>query len=135
MSASIFRCRGYHRYLGMEVLCYTESESAIQNCFCYHAFVDILSRKEVIGLDSLQIGKYLSVLRKYYKITQDELASRLNVTRQAISKWETGVTIPDIELLMRLSEIYGVSINDILKADTASIKYQKEMILTKFIGC
>lgn len=82
----------------------------------------------MIGLDSLQIGKYLSVLRKYYKITQDELASRLNVTRQAISKWETGVTIPDIELLMRLSEIYGVSINDILKADTASIKYQKEIV-------
>ena len=61
--------------------------------------------KEVIDLDSLQIGKYLSALRKYYKITQDELANRLNVTRQAISKWETGVTIPDIELLMKLSEI------------------------------
>lgn len=79
-------------------------------------------------MDVLQIGKYLSVLRKYYKITQDELANKLNVTRQAISKWENGVTIPDVELLMKLSEIYGVSVNDILNADVASIKFQKEIV-------
>ena len=41
-------------------------------------------------MDGVQIGKYLSALRKTYKITQDELAYRLNVTRQAVSKWETG---------------------------------------------
>ncbi len=79
-------------------------------------------------MDAVQIGKYLSILRKYYKITQDELANRLKVTRQAISKWETGAAIPDIELLMKLSEIYGISINDILKADTESIKFQKEIV-------
>jgi len=74
------------------------------------------------------IGKYLSELRKYYKITQDELASRVGVSRQAVSKWENGVTIPDIEILMLLSEIYGISINDILKADLTKIKYQKEIV-------
>lgn len=63
------------------------------------------------------IGKYLSELRKYYAITQDELASRIGVTRQAVSKWETGNTIPDVEILMSLSELYGIPINDILKAD------------------
>lgn len=79
-------------------------------------------------MDGVQIGKYLSALRKYYKITQDELANRLNVTRQAISKWETGIAMPDIELLMKLSEIYGVTINDILKADITSVKFQKEIV-------
>ena len=79
-------------------------------------------------MNSSDIGKYLSELRKYYKITQDELAGRLGVSRQAVSKWETGTTIPDIELLMRLSEIYGVSINDILKADLTKIKFQKELV-------
>lgn len=79
-------------------------------------------------MNNTKIGEYLSALRKYYKITQDELADRLGVTRQAISKWENGATIPDIELLMELSELYGVSINDILNADTASIKYQKEIV-------
>jgi len=79
-------------------------------------------------VNNVKVGEYLSALRKYYKITQDELADRLGVTRQAISKWENGATIPDIELLMKLSELYGISINDILNADTASIKYQKEIV-------
>lgn len=41
-------------------------------------------------MNAVDIGRYLSELRKYYKITQDELAGRLGVTRQAVSKWETG---------------------------------------------
>ncbi len=79
-------------------------------------------------MNNVKIGEYLSSLRKYYKITQDELSDRLGITRQAISKWENGATIPDIELLMKLSELYGVSINDIINADTTSIKYQKEIV-------
>ncbi len=82
-------------------------------------------------MNSIAIGKYLQTLRKYYKITQDELASRLDVTRQAVSKWETGVTIPDVEILLKLSEIYGITINDILGADITRIKYQKEIIFPK----
>ena len=79
-------------------------------------------------MDAINIGKYLAELRKYYKITQDELAGRLGVTRQAVSKWETGITIPDIEILERLSELYGITINDILKADLTRIKFQKEIV-------
>ena len=79
-------------------------------------------------MNAVDIGRYLSELRKYYKTTQDELAGRLGVTRQAVSKWETGITIPDIEILMRLSEVYGISINDILKADLTKIKFQKEIV-------
>ena len=79
-------------------------------------------------MNSVTIGKYLSELRKYYKVTQDELAARLGVTRQAVSKWETGVTLPDIELLLKLSELYGISINDILKADISKIKFQKNLV-------
>lgn len=79
-------------------------------------------------MNAMDIGKYLAELRKYYKITQDELAARIGVTRQAVSKWETGSTIPDIEILMSLSEIYGISINDILKADLTRIKFQKEIV-------
>lgn len=74
------------------------------------------------------VGKYLLELRKYYTITQDELASRLGVTRQAVSKWETGNTIPDVEILLSLSELYGIPINDILKADLTKIKFQKEIV-------
>ena len=79
-------------------------------------------------MNATDIGKYLSELRKYYKVTQEELAGRLGVTRQAVSKWERGNTIPDIDILMNLSEIYGISMNDILKADLTRIKYQKEIV-------
>jgi len=41
---------------------------------------------------------------------------------------QEGTAIPDIELLMKLSEIYGISINDILKADLTKIKFQKEIV-------
>ena len=83
---------------------------------------------EVKPVNGVIIGKYLSELRKYYKVTQDELAARLGVTRQAVSKWETGVALPDIELLLNLSELYGISINDILKADATKIKFQKSIV-------
>ena len=79
-------------------------------------------------MSSLRISETIVRLRKQKGITQDELAHRLSVTRQAISKWETGTTVPDVELLMKLSELYGVTINDILKADVASIKFQKEIV-------
>ncbi len=79
-------------------------------------------------MDSIKIGQYLSELRKYYKITQDDLANNLLVSRQAVSRWETGASIPAIEVLLKLSELYGITINDILEADISKIKYQKEIV-------
>lgn len=79
-------------------------------------------------MDSMKIGQYLSELRKYYKITQDGLASHLAVSRQEVSRWETGASVPTIEILLKLSQLYGVTINDILEADLSKIKYQKEII-------
>ena len=82
-------------------------------------------------MNNMEIGKYLATLRKYYQITQSDLGERLGVSRQAVSAWETGTAIPDIEQLLQLSEIYGISINDILKADFSDIKYQKEIVFPK----
>ena len=79
-------------------------------------------------MDSMKIGQYLAELRKYYKITQDDLANHLSVSRQAVSRWETGASIPAIEVLLKLSELYGITINDILEADISKIKYQKEIV-------
>ncbi len=82
-------------------------------------------------MNNQKIGLYLSALRKYYKITQEELASRLQVSRQAISKWETGASIPDIAMLLKLSEIYDITINEILKADLDSLRKRKKIHFQK----
>ena len=72
-------------------------------------------------MDSVKIGKYLAELRKFYKVTQDELALRLGVSRQAVSRWETGGSVPDVELLLKISELYGITIDAILHADAATL--------------
>ena len=53
-------------------------------------------------------------LREKNGLSQDELAQKLFVTRQAVSRWETGKTIPDTETLKRLSKLFNVSINTLL---------------------
>ncbi len=53
-------------------------------------------------------------LRKKKNMTQDELAEKLNVTRQAVSNWENGKTQPDIETLTQLAEVFEVSVERII---------------------
>ena len=63
----------------------------------------------------------LKALRKRKGITQEELATRLNVVRQTVSKWETGLSVPDSELLIKLAEILEVPVSRLLgsKIETA----------------
>lgn len=61
------------------------------------------------------ISKYLQLLRKQHDFTQEALAQELSISRQAVSKWETGNTIPDLETLLKLSNLYHLSINDLLE--------------------
>lgn len=61
------------------------------------------------------ISKYLQLLRKSHNYTQEDLAKRLDISRQAVSKWETGTAIPDLEVLLKISKLYDITINDILE--------------------
>lgn len=58
----------------------------------------------------MELQEKLSTLRKQHKITQMELADKLGVTRQAVSKWEQGTAFPSTENLIQLGKLYGVSI-------------------------
>ena len=57
------------------------------------------------------VGKNLNALRKKAKLTQSELAEKFNCTDKAVSKWEQGATLPDLETLKELASFYGVSID------------------------
>ena len=59
-------------------------------------------------------GENLKMLRKQKGFSQEELAVRLHVVRQTISKWEKGLSIPDAEMLIRLAEILEVSVSELL---------------------
>ena len=73
-------------------------------------------------MDTNIISKYLQLLRKKHNYTQDELAKRLDISRQAVSKWETGTAIPDLEVLLKISKLYGITINDILEPNIPTKK-------------
>ena len=60
------------------------------------------------------LGIKLQEIRKQNKLSQEALAEKLGVSRQAISKWERGESAPDTENLIALSRIYGVSIDELL---------------------
>ena len=56
----------------------------------------------------------LKALRKKKGYSQEEAASRLNVVRQTVSKWEKGLSVPDADMLTRLAELYEVTVGDLL---------------------
>ena len=61
------------------------------------------------------LGEKLKKLRKARGLSQEQLADRLNVSRQAISKWELGESTPDTDNLVALSDYYGVSLDYLLR--------------------
>lgn len=72
-------------------------------------------------MDIENIGKFLLELRKENSLTQKDIATLCNVSAQAVSKWERGISIPDIELLERLSVLYKLSINELISGEKRTI--------------
>ena len=64
------------------------------------------------------LRKNLAIFRKQRHLTQEQLANELGLTFQAISKWENGLSCPDISLLPQLAEIFGVTIDDLFREQT-----------------
>lgn len=65
-------------------------------------------------MDAKKTGSFIFERRKEFNITQKELAEKLYITDKAISKWERGLSFPDISVLIPLSDILKVSLYDLL---------------------
>ena len=65
-------------------------------------------------MDSKRTGKFISSNRRKQGLSQKELAEQLNITDKAISKWERGLSFPDISMLIPLSEILDITLYDLL---------------------
>lgn len=68
-------------------------------------------------MDVVKVGKFIASLRKEKKITQQELSEKLITSRENVSKWERGINMPTPETLLMLSEIFEVSVNEILSGE------------------
>ena len=66
-------------------------------------------------IDKSFFARQVLRLRRERGLTQHRLSALLNVTPQAISKWETGGSLPDIEILLKLSHLSGISVNELLE--------------------
>ena len=79
-------------------------------------------------LDSIKVGNFIMEKRKSLGMTQQQLADKLNISFQAISKWENGTTYPNIELLRDLAIVLDVSVDEILagsERDEDGLSYSK----------
>ncbi len=66
--------------------------------------------------DTKKFGKYLAFLRKNADMTQSALADKLSLTRQAVSNYEVGESFPDVSILSEISEIFGVTVDDLINS-------------------
>ena len=79
-------------------------------------------------MDQVKIGTFIAACRKQKSLTQMQLAEKLNITDRAISKWETGKSLPDSSIMLELCGVLGISVNDLLCGEVVTMEhYNKEM--------
>ena len=88
------------------------------------AFAIVFS--EVIYVELTRIGQFIAALRKEHGFTQEQLGEIIGVTNKTISRWETGMYLPPAEALLRMSELFDVSIHEILSGKKLSREEYKE---------
>ena len=78
-------------------------------------------------MDLIKIGKFLQELRKEKGLTQEQLAEKTGVARRTVSRWETGNNIPDLDVLIELSDFYEVDLREILNGERESERMNEEL--------
>lgn len=61
----------------------------------------------------------LVMLRNFHGYSQEEIAEKVNISRQAYAKWESGATVPDVEKCALLAEVYGTTVDSLIKTEKA----------------
>ena len=82
----------------------------------------------------MELGNKILELRKKENLSQEQLAEKMNVTRQTISKWELNETTPDIKQAKELSKIFKVSLDELTDNDISNIVVQKVSNTEKLAG-
>ena len=84
-------------------------------------------------MDQVKIGKFIAERRKKANYTQVQLAEKLGITDRAISKWETGRTLPDSSIMLELCAILGITVNDLLSGEVVKMDNCNKELENKLI--
>lgn len=78
-------------------------------------------------MDQIKIGKFIAEIRKEQRMTQRQLANKLNISDKTVSKWECGKGCPEVSLMMPLCSILNINVNELLSGERLSdSNYQKK---------
>ncbi len=83
-------------------------------------------------MDQVKIGKFISECRKEQKMTQAILAEKLGITDRAVSKWETGKSLPDSSIMLELCDLLSINVNELLKGERINMN-EKENVSEELI--
>ena len=83
----------------------------------------------------MEIEKKLKDVRMQAGLTQEQVAEKIMVSRQTVSNWENGKSLPDIVSIMSLSDLYQISIDELLKGDKRMKEKMEKKILLSLIIC
>ncbi len=78
-------------------------------------------------MDQIKIGMFFKELRKEKGLTQEQLAEKLRVSRRTVSRWETGSNMPDLDLLIEMSDYYEVELRELLDGKRKGERMDKEL--------
>ena len=78
-------------------------------------------------MEQQKVGSFLKELRKERNLTQEQFAEQLGVSGRSVSRWETGINMPAISLLVEIAEFYDVSISEIIDGERKSEKMNEEV--------
>lgn len=85
-------------------------------------------------MDQIKIGKFIAKCRKENSLTQMQLAEKLGITDRAISKWETGKSLPDSSIMLELCEMLGITVNDLLSGEVVTMSNYNEKLEKNLIS-
>ncbi len=77
-------------------------------------------------MNQIETGKFIAACRKEKGMTQAQLAEKLNITDRAVSKWETGKSMPDSSIMLELCNILGVTVNELLSGERIEVNNYEE---------
>ncbi len=78
-------------------------------------------------MDQMKIGMFFKELRKEKGLTQEQLAESFGVSRRTVSRWETGSNMPDLDILIEMSDYYEVELRELLDGERKGKKMEKEL--------